>query len=335
MLGYTSYIDKSINGIKTISDGFTVIQNGNIQTNNISTGAIDTNHINSDTGTIDNFTITTLTTNNITCSQLTLNNINTDEFETLDNIYTATTIQAQLNNKPNLNTTNTFTQTNTFTSIQTDNINIGLSGSIGTIGAPFIATQNNQITTKTYVDDAFAGIDYSIFPTLSGNNTFTGINTYWNNVIIDGGNHTIIPTIQRVNGAITTTPTYIGNLLPNGADGRNYLGPDSYFGGDVNVAYDLEVNNNISNGGTIFTNTISNNSTPLSIVSLSGLTLLGATTFSTSLTSPQGTITNLTDGTSPYITQATGDVRYFVNVNNYLKGFDEITNISQPSNSTL
>jgi len=113
MLGYSSYIDKSINGIKTIRDGFSTIQNGTITTNTINTGQIDTNHINSDTGTIDTFTINNLTTNSVTCTSLTLNDITTDEFKALDDIDTSQTIQQQLDNKPSLNTPNVFTNTNT------------------------------------------------------------------------------------------------------------------------------------------------------------------------------------------------------------------------------
>jgi len=347
MLGYTSYLDKSINGIKTISDGFTVIQNGNIQTNNISTSQIDTSHISSTTGEFDNFVIGNITTDTITCTSLTLNNmITTDEFETLNNINTSTTIQSQLNNKPNLNTTNTFTQTNTFTSIQTDNINVGLSGSIGTVGAPFIATQNNQITTKKYVDDAVNGIDHSNFAILNGNNNFTGNQTILGTVDVSGGFITrgqgvFQPPVYRVDGVITTTPDFNANYFPYGDNNyTNLLCADTTVGGNFTSLYDVAALRNISCGSTIFTNNISNNTTQLGITSLSGM---GINSGTNNINVYTGTMDingsmivrgNLTDGSSPYITQVAGDARYFVNVNNYLKGFDEITNISQPSNST-
>ena len=45
MFGYSSYLDKSMNGIKTISDGVALIQNGNASFNSITTSNININDI--------------------------------------------------------------------------------------------------------------------------------------------------------------------------------------------------------------------------------------------------------------------------------------------------
>ena len=45
MLGYSSYLDKSMNGIKTLTDGISIIQNGNASFNSITTSNININDI--------------------------------------------------------------------------------------------------------------------------------------------------------------------------------------------------------------------------------------------------------------------------------------------------
>ena len=45
MLGYSSYLDKSMNGIKTLTDGISIIQNGNASFNSITTNNINIDNI--------------------------------------------------------------------------------------------------------------------------------------------------------------------------------------------------------------------------------------------------------------------------------------------------
>lgn len=365
MLGYQTYLDKSMNGIRTISDGTAIIQNGSIQANNISTSQIDTSHINSSTGSFDTFTIDNLAVNQI-------NNVTDAELETLTNINTSTTIQAQLNNKANLNTnnnftginefendvimettntnfkflnlsnrlqfydknlsvvqprlnisineikfmdasgntkssvadngaiacsqinfiptgsfdynkyldlarksqSNTFTASQTFTSIQGDTLNLALSGSIGTISVPFMATQNNHIATKKFVDDEIINLNASTIPRLNANNVFTGsLNTFSNSIAVGSEisvgekitftSNTTTPGINSTssNSMIITsannTNLYINNDKP--VSGNLYL---NTFSPNSHVFID-NGNLNIVNGNLTFQNgnvDLSNNS---------------------------------------------------------------------------
>ena len=45
MFGYSSYLDKSINGRKTISDGVALIQNGNVTFNTINVETITSSNL--------------------------------------------------------------------------------------------------------------------------------------------------------------------------------------------------------------------------------------------------------------------------------------------------
>ena len=45
MFGYSSYLDKSMNGIKTISDGIALIQNGNASFNTINVETITSSNL--------------------------------------------------------------------------------------------------------------------------------------------------------------------------------------------------------------------------------------------------------------------------------------------------
>ena len=58
MIGYTT-LDKSINGIKTLSDGITNISNGNIIANEMTTNNINSSNINSSNSSVlKNLTVT-------------------------------------------------------------------------------------------------------------------------------------------------------------------------------------------------------------------------------------------------------------------------------------
>ena len=92
MLGYESYFEKSLNGIKTLSDGKTIIKNG----------TITTNRINSDHLNVDNFMGDAMNAYNLNILDVSNNVIISNaEFLTLNGSDTSTTIQDQLEDLKN------------------------------------------------------------------------------------------------------------------------------------------------------------------------------------------------------------------------------------------
>ena len=125
MLGYSQF-DKSINGIKTITDGKIIIQNGDIKNCN------------------------TINTTNHNCNELSLIKdgitISTDEFLTLNGINTNSTIQSQFNgiNTQYNNLQSQITTINNVNLEQSANITV-LQGNILTINN-INSLQNSNIT---------------------------------------------------------------------------------------------------------------------------------------------------------------------------------------------
>lgn len=288
MFGEETYIDKSMNGIKTITDGFTVIQNGNIETNNISTSQIESSHISSNTGEFDNFIIETLSVNDVNANEITATKfftkgdeftegveisdlaikirnpyrvetplrvlINRDGYKLYDDfgiLKASINISSSVNasefvfidasgqdvealtytkylNLARLNSNNTFTgSNNTFTNSTSFNTFSSNSGTMGSTSSPFLATQNNHITTKQYVDNTITNLNVSTIPRTNTNNTFTSTNTFTTiqtdniSVGLTGSIGTTgSPFIATSNNHITTKK-YVDDTILNYSTGLN------------------------------------------------------------------------------------------------------------------
>jgi len=178
MLGYSIY-DKSINGIKTISDGKLLISNGNINNcSNVYADSIDTNN--------HNCNELSLIKNGIT--------IDTDEFLTLNNIDKTKTIQEQFNNISTVNT-NLQNQINVNT-----NKNVEQDTKILNIET-LNTTQNNSITsinssitsinsTNTTQNTRLSTIENSAIYNLSSGTITT-------NTLSEGSNSSVSLTITQ------------------------------------------------------------------------------------------------------------------------------------------
>ena len=178
MLGYSIY-DKSINGIKTISDGKLLISNGNINNcSNVYADSIDTNN--------HNCNELSLIKNGIT--------IDTDDFLTLNNIDKTKTIQEQFNNISTVNT-NLQNQINVNT-----NKNVEQDTKILNIET-LNTTQNNSITsinssitsinsTNTTQNTRLSTIENSAIYNLSSGTITT-------NTLSEGSNSSVSLTITQ------------------------------------------------------------------------------------------------------------------------------------------
>ena len=200
MFGYSSYLDKSMNGIKTISDGVALIQNGNATFNTINVETITSsnltvcNLINCTTNNPrdpqsvanreycdNNFVDKTTAQNNIGRNKTFLNNVN------CSGTLTGSVIQCG-NYRGGAATSGVSICTTT----TAGNISIGtgllLAGSltIGTSASPCsinstttflnlplcsaVPNALNQLVNKSYVDDNF--VDKTTGQNIGGNKTF-------------------------------------------------------------------------------------------------------------------------------------------------------------------
>jgi hypothetical protein len=261
MFGYSSYLDKSMNGIKTISDGVALIQNGNATFNTINVETITSSNL-------TDCNLNNCTTNDPTTPQSVVNkeyvddnfvdrtnNLNQDingvktflsvpicSTNALNNnqLVNFSTLNAQSFVKPSFN--NVWTGTNTFNSFLPTS---SLTPSSGT-----------QLITKTYVDDNFVYKTGSVVESITGQKTFS-------NSCIAGVNFTVntalfCNTLNARNPSVNTPRTLFTNLT------------------------------------TASTITIGTNNTPITIDSTT-LTVNGNTTFNNNLvSSSQATFNNFT-----------------------------------------
>lgn len=254
MFGQDTLYGNSMNGIRVISDGITNISNGEITATNIT----------ADNLSGDNFNIGSVSSTHIACASLQLNNVTTAEFETLDNINLGTTIQQQLDGKGSLSASNNWTGAiNAFIDISASSIHLN--------GVDLQTTLDN-------INDTHEGHDHEgIYAELAGGNTMSGNQTITGIVDISGatvsrGQTVLIPTQYRVDGVLTSYPNFNANYFPYG-DGNfsNLLCADTTVGGNITGLYDIAALRNMSAGGTLFVNNISNNSTALGVTSLPGI----------------------------------------------------------------
>jgi microcystin-dependent protein len=188
MFGYSSYLDKSMNGIKTITDGVALIQNGNATFNTINVETITSSNL-------TDCNLTNCTTNDPTAPQSVVNKEYVDDnfvdltsSESIGGIKTFSslplcTISATINNQ----FVNYFTLTNQgFTTIPKilNNANIWTNQNTFSF-APFCTISSfigTQLINKNYVDNNF--VDKTTAQTITGVKTFSSNCNFNSNILI-------------------------------------------------------------------------------------------------------------------------------------------------------
>jgi microcystin-dependent protein len=188
MFGYSSYLDKSMNGIKTITDGVALIQNGNATFNTINVETITSSNL-------TDCNLTNCTTNDPTAPQSVVNKEYVDDnfvdltsSESIGGIKTFSslplcTISATINNQ----FVNYFTLTNQgFTTIPKilNNENIWTNQNTFSF-APFCTISSfigTQLINKNYVDNNF--VDKTTAQTITGVKTFSSNCNFNSNILI-------------------------------------------------------------------------------------------------------------------------------------------------------